>query len=44
MHAIKGRDTFEDFARRWAGYENDLAGRLRAYAGKAAFVARRKLA
>jgi heparosan-N-sulfate-glucuronate 5-epimerase len=44
MHAITGRDTFDDFARRWAAYENGVAGRLRAYAGKAAFVARRKLA
>jgi heparosan-N-sulfate-glucuronate 5-epimerase len=44
MHAITGRDTFAAFARRWAAYENGAAGRLRAYAGKAAFVARRKLA
>jgi hypothetical protein len=43
MHAITGRDTFDDFARRWAGYENGGARRLRAYAGKAAFIARRKL-
>jgi hypothetical protein len=44
MHAITGRDTFDGFARRWAAYEAGPGGRLRAYAGKAAFIAQRKLA
>jgi heparosan-N-sulfate-glucuronate 5-epimerase len=43
MHAITDRDAFGAIARRWAAYESGMAGRLRAYAGKAAFVARRKL-
>jgi heparosan-N-sulfate-glucuronate 5-epimerase len=43
MHAITGREPFGAFARRWAAYENGMAGRLRAYAGKTAFIARRKL-
>jgi heparosan-N-sulfate-glucuronate 5-epimerase len=44
LHAITGREAFDTFARRWAGYQESAAGRLRAYAGKAAFVAQRKLA
>jgi heparosan-N-sulfate-glucuronate 5-epimerase len=44
MHAITGRDAFDAFARRWAGYQEGVRGRLRAYAGKTAFIARRKLA
>jgi hypothetical protein len=44
MHAITGRDTFGAFARRWAAYQDDSQGRLRAYVEKAAFIARRKLA
>jgi heparosan-N-sulfate-glucuronate 5-epimerase len=43
MHAITGRDAFGAFARRWAAYENGVAGRLRAYATKAAFITRRRL-
>jgi hypothetical protein len=43
MHAITGGDAFEAFARRWAAYESGMAGRLRAYAEKAAFIARRQL-
>lgn len=43
LHAITGRPTFGTVARRWAAYEEGPLGRLRAYAGKAAFVARRKL-
>jgi hypothetical protein len=44
MHAITGRAPFDEFARRWAAYEDGWGGRLRAYAGKTAFIARRKLA
>ena len=44
MHAITGRRPFGAFARRWATYQEGMRGRLRAYAGKAAFIARRKLA
>jgi hypothetical protein len=43
MHSITGRDAFGTFARRWAAYDHRVTGRLRAYAVKAAFVARRKL-
>jgi heparosan-N-sulfate-glucuronate 5-epimerase len=43
MHAISGRAVFDAFARRWATYQDGPRGRLRAYAEKAAFVARRKL-
>jgi heparosan-N-sulfate-glucuronate 5-epimerase len=44
MHAITGRASFGAFARRWATYQDGWGGRLRAYAGKAAVVARRRLA
>ena len=44
MHAITGREPFDAFARRWAAYQDGWTGRLRAYAEKAAFIARRKLA
>ena len=44
MHAITGRAPFDTFARGWAAYQHGAARRLRAYAEKAAFVARRKLA
>jgi len=44
MHAITGRERFDAFARRWAAYQDGWQGRLRAYAEKAAFIARRKLA
>jgi hypothetical protein len=44
MHAITGREPFGAFARRWAAYWNSSRGRLRAYAEKGAFIARRKLA
>ena len=44
MHAITGRELFDAFARRWAAYQDGQRGRLRAYAEKAAFIARRKLA
>jgi heparosan-N-sulfate-glucuronate 5-epimerase len=44
MHAITGRQSFDAFARRWAAYQDGSWGRLRAYAEKAAFIARRKLA
>jgi hypothetical protein len=44
LHAITGRKSFEAFARRWAGYEDSATARLRAYAGKAVFTARRRLA
>ena len=43
MHAITGRAPFEAFVRRWAAYQDGAGGRLRAYAEKAAFIARRKL-
>ena len=43
MHAITGRAAFHAFAGRWAAYQEGPRGRLRAYAGKAAFIARRKL-
>ncbi|MGH6919554.1 MAG: D-glucuronyl C5-epimerase family protein, partial [Geminicoccaceae bacterium] len=44
MHAITGRQPFDAFARRWAAYQNGSLGRLRAYAEKAVFIARCKLA
>jgi hypothetical protein len=44
MHAITGREVFGAFARRWAAYQEGARGRLRAYAEKALFIARRKLA
>jgi hypothetical protein len=44
LHAITGRRPFEAFAHHWAAYQEGVVGRLRAYAEKAAFVARRKLA
>jgi hypothetical protein len=44
MHAITGRAPFDAFARRWAAYQDGAHGRLRAYAEKAAFVMRRRLA
>jgi hypothetical protein len=44
MHAITGRELFARFANRWAAYERGWTRRLRAYAGKGVFVARRKLA
>jgi hypothetical protein len=44
MHAITGREPFDAFARRWAAYQDGSLGRVRAYAEKAAFIARRKLA
>jgi heparosan-N-sulfate-glucuronate 5-epimerase len=44
MHAITGRASFAAFAHRWAAYQDRWWGRLRAYAGKAGFVARRRLA
>jgi hypothetical protein len=43
MHAITGRDAFDALARRWAAYQEGMSGPLRAYVGKTAFVARRKL-
>jgi heparosan-N-sulfate-glucuronate 5-epimerase len=43
MHAITGRGPFGAFARRWTAYQDGWGGRLRAYAGKTVFVARRKL-
>ena len=42
MHAITGRDAFA-LARRWATFQEGMSGRLRAYAEKTAFIARRKL-
>jgi heparosan-N-sulfate-glucuronate 5-epimerase len=44
MHAITGRRPFDTFAHRWAAYQEGSWGRLRAYAEKAVFIARRKLA
>ena len=44
MHAITGRAAFDAYARRWAAYQDGSSGRLRAYAGKAVFIARRRLA
>jgi heparosan-N-sulfate-glucuronate 5-epimerase len=43
MHAITRREPFGAVARRWDGYQHGPRGRLRAYAEKAAFIARRKL-
>jgi heparosan-N-sulfate-glucuronate 5-epimerase len=43
LHAITDRAPFAAMARRWAAYEAGVSGRLRAYAGKAVFVARRRL-
>jgi heparosan-N-sulfate-glucuronate 5-epimerase len=44
MHAITGREPLRAVAERWAAYEEGSLGRLRAYAGKALFIARRRLA
>ena len=44
LHAITGRAQFGAFARSWASYQDGSSGRLRAYAEKAAFIARQKLA
>jgi hypothetical protein len=44
MHAITARESFGAFARRWAAYQDGSLGRLRAYAEKAVYIARRKLA
>jgi heparosan-N-sulfate-glucuronate 5-epimerase len=44
MHAITGRQPFDAFARRWSAYQDGQRERLRAYAEKAAFIVRRKLA
>ena len=44
LHAITGREAFAVVGRRWTAYQGGLVGRLRAYAGKTVFVARRKLA
>lgn len=43
LHAITGRKSFEEYARRWAAYEDGARGRVRAYAEKAVFIARRRL-
>jgi heparosan-N-sulfate-glucuronate 5-epimerase len=44
MHAITGREPFGAFARRWSAYNDRWGGRFRAYAGKTAFIVRRRLA
>ena len=43
LHAITGRELFDVMARRWADYQRAWPCRLRAYAGKIAFVAQRRL-
>ena len=43
MHAITGRAPFATVADRWSAYERRPAGRLWAYARKAAFIAERRL-
>jgi heparosan-N-sulfate-glucuronate 5-epimerase len=43
LHAITGREPFAAVARRWAAYQQGTTGRVRAYAGKARLIARRRL-